>query len=32
VRAIGADGHRSLTTVVGAAGAPRLANPQQRRP
>lgn len=32
VRAIGADGHRSLTTVVGAAGSPRLQNPQQRRP
>lgn len=29
VRAVGADGHRSLTTVVGAPGGPRL--PQQRR-
>jgi len=26
VRAVGADGHRSLTTVVGAAGSPRLPN------
>lgn len=32
VRAVGADGHRSLTTVVGAPGGPRLPNPQQRRP
>ncbi len=30
VRAVGADGHRSLTTVVGAPGGPRLQNPQQR--
>ncbi len=29
VRAVGANGHRSLTTVVGAPGGPRL--PQQRR-
>jgi len=29
VRAVGADGHRSLTTVVGAPGGPRL--PAQRR-
>jgi hypothetical protein len=32
VRAVGADGHRSLTTVVGAPGGARLPNPQQRRP
>lgn len=29
VRAVGADGHRSLTTVVGAAGGSRLPNRQQ---
>ncbi len=29
VRAVGSDGHRSITTVVGAAGGPRL--PAQRR-
>jgi hypothetical protein len=35
VRAVGTDGHRSLTTVVGAAGGPRLQNQNQnqtRRP
>ena len=32
VRAVGADGHRSLTTVVGAPGGPRLPNAPQRRP
>jgi hypothetical protein len=30
VRAVGADGHRSLTTVVGAPGGPRLPNPPRR--
>ena len=30
VRAVGADGHRSLTTVVGAPGGPRLAAPARR--
>jgi Peptidase family M28 len=30
VRAVGADGHRSLTTVVGAPGGPRLATPARR--
>lgn len=29
VRAVGADGHRSLTTVVGAPGGPRLASPRR---
>jgi len=29
VRAVGADGHRSLTTVVGASGGPRLAAPRR---
>jgi hypothetical protein len=29
VRAVGANGHRSLTTVVGAAGGPRLAPPRR---
>lgn len=29
VRAVGADGHRSLTTVVGAPGGPRLAFPRR---
>ena len=28
VRAVGADGHRSLTTVVGAPGGPRLSTPR----
>lgn len=27
VRAVGANGHRSLTTVIGAAGAPRMRRP-----
>jgi hypothetical protein len=30
VRAVGADGHRSLTTVVGAAGGARLPSPSRR--
>lgn len=30
VRAVGADGHRSLTTVVGAPGGPRLPAPPRR--
>jgi hypothetical protein len=30
VRAVGADGHRSLTTVVGAPGGARLPNPPRR--
>jgi hypothetical protein len=30
VRAIGTNGHRSLTTVVGAPNAPRLPNPPRR--
>jgi hypothetical protein len=30
VRAVGADGHRSLTTVVGAPGAPRLRPPPRQ--
>ncbi|MBX3173615.1 MAG: M28 family peptidase [Gemmatimonadaceae bacterium] len=32
VRAVGANGHRSLTTVVGAPGGARLPNPNARRP
>jgi Peptidase family M28 len=32
VRAVGADGHRSLTTVVGAPGGARLATPRPARP
>lgn len=32
VRAVGASGHRSLTTVVGAPGGGRLPNPNFRRP
>lgn len=31
VRAVGSDGHRSLTTVVGAAGGPRLPNPPRQQ-
>lgn len=30
VRAVGPNGHRSLTTVVGAPGGPRLPNPPRR--
>ncbi|MDH5233822.1 MAG: M28 family peptidase [Gemmatimonadota bacterium] len=30
VRTVGADGHRSLTTVIGAPGGPRLATPARR--
>lgn len=32
VRAVGADGHRSLTTVVGAPGGARLATPRPASP
>ncbi len=32
VRAVGTNGHRSLTTVVGAPGGGRLPNPNARRP